>query len=198
MHNPHVPAKGCHGEMVIKTCGFSADIKEMKRNHRLVLAVLCLVLLLAAPAYGWSGRVYGVTDGDTISVLQDGRAVKIRLYGIDCPEKHQAFGMRARQFTSSLAFGKEVEVRPVDRDRYGRRIAWVYVGPRCLNEELLRAGFAWHFKRYSRDSHLAELELQARTARNGLWHDPEPTPPWEFRKTRNAKRPAIQTAAVSR
>lgn len=170
----------------------------MKRLQWATLPVLCIALLLSAPAYGWSGRVCGVTDGDTISVLQDGRAVKIRLYGIDCPEKHQAFGMRARQFTSSLAFGKEVEVRPVERDRYGRLIAWVYVGPRCLNEELLRAGFAWHFKRYSRDSHLAELELQARTAHSGLWRDSEPTPPWEFRKTRNGKRPAIHTAAASR
>ncbi len=118
----------------------------MKRNHRLILAVLCLVLLLAAPAFGWSGRVCGVTDGDTISVLQDGRAVKIRLYGIDCPEKHQAYGTRAHRFTSDFAFGKEVEVRPVDRDRYGRLIAWVYVGPRCLNEELIRAGFAVAFQ----------------------------------------------------
>jgi micrococcal nuclease len=186
------------GYTIIKTCRFSADNLGMKRLQWATLPVLCIALLLSAPAYGWSGRVCGVTDGDTISVLQDGRAVKLRLYGIDCPEKHQAFGMRARQFTSSLAFGKEVEVRPVDRDRYGRLIAWVYVGPRCLNEELLRAGFAWHFKRYSRDSHLAELELQARTARSGLWRDPEPTPPWEFRKTRNGKRPAIHTAAASR
>jgi micrococcal nuclease len=169
----------------------------MKRNHRVILAILCLALLLAAPAYGWSGRVCGVTDGDSLSVLQDGRAVKIRLYGIDCPEKHQAYGNRARRFTSDFAFGREVEVRPVDSDRYGRLIAWVYVGPRCLNEEILRAGFAWHFKRYSRDSHLAELELQARTARSGLWRDPEPTPPWEFRKARNGKRPAIRTAAAS-
>jgi micrococcal nuclease len=169
----------------------------MKRDHRLILPILCLALLLAAPAYGWSGRVCGVTDGDTISVLQDGRAVKIRLYGIDCPEKHQAYGKRAHRFTSDFAFGKDVEVRPVDRDRYGRLVAWVYVGARCLNEELLRAGFAWHFKRYSRDNHLAQLELQARTARSGLWRDPEPTPPWEFRKARNAKRPVVQTAAAA-
>ncbi len=170
----------------------------MTRNYRLIPAVLCLAVLLAVPAFGWSGRVCGVTDGDTISVLQDGRTVKIRLYGIDCPEKHQAYGNRAHRFTSEFAFGKEVEVRPVDRDRYGRLIAWVYVGPRCLNEELLRAGYAWHFRRYSRDRHLADIEMQARTARIGLWHDPLPVPPGEFRKARNGKRPVIQSAAASR
>jgi micrococcal nuclease len=170
----------------------------MKRNHRLIQAVLCLALLIAVPAHGWSGRVSAVADGDTLSVLQDGRAVKIRLYGIDCPEKHQAYGNRAHRFTSDFAFGKDVEVRPVDRDRYGRLIAWVYVGSRCLNEELLQAGYAWHFKRYSRDRHLAEIEMQARAARIGLWRDVEPIPPWEFRKTRNGKRAAIQTAAASR
>jgi endonuclease YncB( thermonuclease family) len=168
----------------------------MKRDHRLILSILCLALLLAAPAYGWYGRVSGVTDGDTLSVLQDGKSVKIRLYGIDCPEKHQAYGHGAHEFTSVFAFGKEVEVRPVDRDRYGRLVAWVYVGHRCLNEELLQAGFAWHFKRYSRDRHLAEIEMQARAARIGLWRDPHPVPPWEFRKARNGKRPIIHSVAA--
>jgi endonuclease YncB( thermonuclease family) len=168
----------------------------MKRDHRLILPILCLALLLAAPAYGWYGRVSGVTDGDTLSVLQEGKSIKIRLYGIDCPEKHQAYGHRAHEFTSDFAFGKEVEVRPVDRDRYGRLIAWVYVGGRCLNEELLQAGYAWHFKRYSRDRHLAEIEIQARTSRIGLWRDPQPVPPWEFRKARNGKQLVIQSAAV--
>ncbi len=170
----------------------------MKGYQKLILPVLCLALLLAAPAYGWSGRVSGVSDGDTLSVLQHGRAVKIRLYGIDCPEKHQAYGRQAHRFTSDLAFGREVEVHPVDLDRYGRLIAWVYVGPRCLNEELLRAGYAWHFKRYSRDRRLAELESNARAARAGLWGDPAPVPPWEFRKARNSKRPDIQSGAAPR
>ena len=157
---------------------------DMSRLLQLLCPVLLLVLL-AAPAHGWSGRVSGVADGDTISVLQEGRAVPIRLYGIDCPEKRQAFGRRAKEFTSRLAFGRLVEVQPVTRDRWGRTVAWVHVGEQCLNEEILRAGYAWHFKRYSQDVRLASLEWKARTARAGLWSEPAPVPPWEFRKTRN-------------
>lgn len=84
------------------------------------------------------------------------------------------------------------------RDRYGRIVAWVHVGGRCLNEEILRAGYAWHFKRFSRDRHLAELELQARAARSGLWGDPAPVAPWEFRKARSGIRTNLQTASASR
>ena len=156
---------------------------DMSRLLHLLCSVLLLVLL-AAPAHGWSGRVSGVADGDTISVLQEGRAVPIRLYGIDCPEKRQAFGRRAKEFTSRLAFGRLVEVQPVTRDRWGRTVAWVHVGEQCLNEEILRAGYAWHFKRYSQDVRLASLEWKARTARAGLWSEPAPVPPWEFRKSR--------------
>jgi micrococcal nuclease len=169
----------------------------MKGNPRLLLPILILLLFTALPAHGWSGRVSSVADGDTISVLHEGRTVKIRLYGIDCPEKHQAFGQKAKTFTSQLAFGKVVEVDPVTRDRYGRIVAWVHVGGHCLNEEILQAGYAWHFKRFSRDPRLAELELQARAARAGLWGDPSPVAPWEFRKLRNGKRTSLQTASAS-
>jgi len=170
----------------------------MRGIPRLFLTILILLFFSALPAHGWPGRVCGVADGDTISVLHEGRAVKIRLYGIDCPEKHQAFGQKAKTFTSQMAFGKLVEVDPVTRDRYGRIVARVHVGGRCLNEELLRAGYAWHFKRFSRDRHLAELELQARAARSGLWGDPAPVAPWEFRKARSGIRPNLQTASASR
>jgi endonuclease YncB( thermonuclease family) len=169
----------------------------MRGNPRLLLPILILLLFAALPAHGWSGRVCGVADGDTISVLHEGRAVKIRLYGIDCPEKHQAFGQKAKTFTSQLTFGRLVEVNPVTRDRYGRIVAWVHVGGRCLNEEILRAGYAWHFKQFSRDRHLAGLEEKARAARAGLWGDPAPVAPWEFRKSRNGKRPNMQTASAS-
>jgi micrococcal nuclease len=145
----------------------------------------------------WSGKVVGVSDGDTITVMHHGRGEKIRLYGIDCPEKRQAFGKRAKQFTSKMVFGKQVEVRPVDTDRYGRTIAWVYISGTSLNEELLRAGLAWHYKRYSSERHLAELENEARSAGTGLWSDPYTTAPWDFRRgkisvTRTGSQPAVQ------
>ena len=77
--------------------------------------------------------------------MHHGKGERIRLYGIDCPEKRQAFGKRAKQFTSNMVFGKVVEVRPVTMDRYGRTIAWVYVNGTCLNEALLKAGLACHY-----------------------------------------------------
>lgn len=153
----------------------------MKRPVAALVFVLTLPVLVWSQATLWQGKVVGVSDGDTITVLHDGKGEKIRLYGIDCPEKKQAFGKRAKQFTSDMVFGKVVEVRPVTTDRYGRTIAWVYIDGTCLNEELLKAGLAWHFKRYSSERHLGELETQARRQKAGLWSDPYPVPPWDFR-----------------
>jgi micrococcal nuclease len=95
----------------------------IKRPQRLTLLLLCLTLLLiptSSPA--WQGKLVGVTDGDTIQVLHNGKAEKVRLYGIDCPEKRQDFGTRARQFISEMVFGKTVEVESIDTDRDGRTV----------------------------------------------------------------------------
>jgi len=146
----------------------------------------------------WQGKVVGVSDGDTITVMHHGKGERIRLYGIDCPEKRQAFGKRAKQFTSSMVFGKHVSVKPITTDRYGRTIAWVYVNGTCLNEELLRAGLAWHYKKYSTERHLAELENEARAAKTGLWSDPHATPPWDFRRGKTSVTNARSQAAVER
>ena len=131
---------------------------------RLILS-LVFILTLSLPSWSqhttWIGKVVGVSDGDTITVMHDGMAEKIRLYGIDCPEKRQAFGKRAKQFTSNMVFGRIVEAEPIT-DRYGRTIAWIYFDRECLNEELLKVGLAWHYKRYSPEKHLAELETEAR------------------------------------
>jgi endonuclease YncB( thermonuclease family) len=99
-----------------------------------------------------------------------GKAERVRLYGIDCPERRQDFGTKARKFTSQMVFGKVVDLEPVERDRYGRTVAWVSVNGKSLNKELLRAGLAWWFKRYAPDRvDLAMLEKEARKAKNGLW-----------------------------
>ena len=114
----------------------------------------------------FSGRVVGISDGDTISVMHDGRAEKIRLYGIDAPEKGQAFGNRAKQFVSALAFGKEVKVEVKDQDRYGRTVADVILPDgRNLNREIVKAGFAWWYRKYApKDTELEALESEARQA----------------------------------
>jgi endonuclease YncB( thermonuclease family) len=145
------------------------------------LSVLFLVFIPSI-CLAWTGEVVGVADGDTITVLRDRTPVKIRLYGIDCPEKGgQAFGNKAKRFTSEMVFKKRVEVKPVTQVRYGRTVAWVYVDGKNLCEELIKAGLAWHYKKYSSDRNLSELEIQARNKRVGLWSDPKAVPPWEYR-----------------
>jgi micrococcal nuclease len=125
----------------------------------LVLAVLILRLTGSASAETFTGRVIGVTDGDTITVLRVSRPEVIRLRGIDAPERGQAYGERARQYTATLVFGKVVAVEAAGRDRYGRLLAEVRLPDgRSLSRELVRAGLAWWFQRYSRDPVLAALE----------------------------------------
>jgi len=152
--------------------------------------VVVLLLLLAAPAWGWSGKVVKVTDGDTITVLRESGAskdqVKIRLYGIDCPEKKQPFGAKAKDKTSELAALKVVEVEEIDRDRYGRTVGLVTLpGGVLLNEELVKVGLAWVYPQYCRKDFCRKwtaLQREARLSSDGLWNAPDPTPPWEWRK----------------
>ena len=142
---------------------------------------------LAAPEFSISGKVVGVSDGDTIKVLAPGKKlVKIRLYGVDSPESKQAYGQKAKQFTSDLVFAKTVRAEVKDTDKYGRTVAKVFFkdGPteRELNLELAKAGFAWWFSHFAPEGHEYELaEINARTHKLGLWADRKPTPPWEFR-----------------
>ena len=138
--------------------------------------------LLATEPFRFSARVIGVTDGDTITVLRDRRPVKIRLRGIDCPERGQAFGAAAKRFTSDLIFGRSVTVEQFSTDRYGRLVADVTVGGQDVSLALVRAGYAWHFTTYSHDPILTAAEQEARTARRGLWNDTHPVPPWVFRR----------------
>lgn len=135
------------------------------------------------------GKVVGVSDGDTITVLGPGNTqYKIRLSEIDAPEKSQAFGEKAKQFTSGLVFGKQVTVAIKETDRYGRSVADVFLPDgRNLNHELLRNGFAWWYKQYSKNPALGKLEAEARAAHKGLWADPRSQPPWDFRHRKRPK-----------
>ncbi len=116
-------------------------------------------------------------------MLHNGKGERIRLHGIDCPEKRQAFGNRAKQFTSGRVFGKTVTVTVMDVDRYGRTVGEVILPDgKVLNHELVRAGLAWWYRKYAPDDGtLAQLEADARAAKRGLWADAEPVPPWEWR-----------------
>ena len=137
-----------------------------------------------AIAQSITGKVIGVSDGDTIKVLYQDTQIKIRLYGIDAPEKNQDFGTKAKLFASHLVFGKDVTVRLIKKERYGRMIGevWLLDG-RSLNQELVKEGYAWWYKSFApKDKELERLQAEARTAKKGLWVQPNPVPPWEFRK----------------
>ena len=139
-----------------------------------------------AAGESFTGKVVNVTDGDTVVVLRAGNIQeKIRLAEIDCPEKSQAFGQRAKQFTLDKAAQKNVTVEVRDHDRYGRTVGEVFLPDgKSLNRELVRNGYAWWYRRYSKDESLGELEAQARTARRGLWSDQNAIAPWDWRKNR--------------
>ena len=149
---------------------------------RLALVAFILWSLPAAAQERFTGKVVAVADGDTISVLRDGRAVRVRLEGIDCPEKGQDFSQRAKQFTSDPTFGKEVTIDVRDVDRYRRLVARVYVAGKDVSVALVEAGLAWHYTRYLRDLEPAKAERAGRLAKQGLWALANPVPPWEFRR----------------
>lgn len=131
-----------------------------------------------------SGSVVAIADGDTFTLLTSNKEqVKVRLHGIDCPERRQDFGQVARQKLSELVFNKNVRIEKKDVDRYGRTIAIVYDEQnRCINEELLKAGLAWHYTAYDQNPEWAALERGAREKRLGLWSHNDPVAPWEWRK----------------
>ena len=158
-----------------------------RRNIKFILSLIifcCIPSLLYAQS--WEGKVISVSDGDTIKVIQDGKQVKIRLASIDCPEKGQPYGQAARKFTANLVAGKIVKVWQTDTDRYGRIVGFVFTNGVDVNKELLKAGMAWHYKQYSRNPEFAKLEFQARAKKIGLWADPDPVSPWEYRRQKRS------------
>jgi len=123
-------------------------------------------------------------DGDTIEVLHNQRPERIRLSGIDCPEKGQAYGNNAKIATSELVFGKDVTLQTHGYDKYKRTLADVLLPDgMSLNQEFVKQGWCWWFRKYAPgDTVLEQIEREAREERKGLWADPRPVPPWEWRK----------------
>lgn len=155
-----------------------------------LMSAFLVVLLSATAAFGYEAKVVAVTDGDTIKVLRNGEEIKIRLFGIDCPEKKQAFGQAARKQTAFYVANHIVEIDVVDQDRYGRTIGLVtFDGGKNLSEELVKSGYAWVYRQYCKRRPLCSdwvlLENDAMRNQRGLWVDHNPEPPWEWRKKKN-------------
>jgi endonuclease YncB( thermonuclease family) len=160
-------------------------------SARAALPLLLCTLLVAHPAHAEQrrGTVVGVADGDTLTLLDEQRQQhRIRLDGIDAPERSQPFGQRARQSLASLAHGREALAECPKTDKYGRSVCRVTVDGVDVGLEQVRRGLAWHYVRYAREQSpearvaYARAEQQARGDRSGLWSYRDPTPPWDYRR----------------
>jgi endonuclease YncB( thermonuclease family) len=175
----------------------------MSKAYCFVLAAILGAALTAGPASGrdFGGRVVGIQDGDTVTVLDaSNQQHRIRLAGIDAPEKAQAFGTSAKEHLARLAFGKHADLRCAKRDRYGREVCSLYVAGRDLGLEQVRSGHAWWFREYAREQSLEDrkvfesAENEAREARRGLWRDASPQAPWAWRRQARGADPAAARA----
>ncbi|HEX4886387.1 MAG TPA: thermonuclease family protein [Casimicrobiaceae bacterium] len=164
------------------------------RRHvaRAALA-LCTVALAAAGSAcaSLSGRVVAVHDGDTITVLAGRSEVRVRLAGIDAPERGQPHGTAARKALADRVAGRVVRVSERGRDAYGRTLGVVLAGAANVNGEQVRDGWAWVFRRFAHDPAWLDFEDEARRARRGLWRDADPVPPWTWREGEAARRDAL-------
>jgi micrococcal nuclease len=170
-------------------------IRRVLFNFMLLLGTVFLVTPAAAQTV--SGKVVGVSDGDSLTLLVQGnRQIKVRLEGIDAPETGQEFSRNSKEGLSRLVFGREISLRVTGKDRYERTLGVVFVGGVNANLALVRQGLAWHYKKYSDDQELAQAEIDARASRSGLWAGFEPMPPWEYRALKKRPQGIIGSATA--
>lgn len=155
----------------------------------IAVALFALLLPLAAAAAEWQGLIVGVADGDTLTLLDASKTQRrIRLDGIDAPERSQPYGQRARQSLASLAHGRAAQAHCPKTDRYGRAVCRVTVDGVDVGLEQIKRGLAWHYVRYANEQSVVErsayeqAERAARTSGAGLWSFRDPTPPWDYRR----------------
>ncbi len=155
------------------------------------ISLVSVFLFLAAPVHADQirGFVIGISDGDTLTVLDHNRQQhKIRLKGIDAPESHQAYGQKSKTALAALVFNKEILAECGKRDKYRREICTIIVDGQDVNLEQVNTGMAWWYRDYAREQSQQDredyeiAEFNARIRRLGLWADQNPVPPWEWRK----------------
>ena len=177
--NPFKPAKR-------RGRGRSKTVMGRLLRGRSVWSLLLAAAVALGAFYWGQGKVVGVADGDTVTVLTETGPLKVRLYGIDCPEQGQNFGAQASDFVSDLVLFKEVKLQVMNTDRYGRSVAVLALPDgQVVNEALLEAGLAWVYPDYCKDPRCAYWlvkETKARVAGRGLWSEKSPLPPWQWRR----------------
>jgi endonuclease YncB( thermonuclease family) len=166
---------------------------------RVTLLLALLITHCLAQANTLTGRVVRVTDGDTIVVLDSANTQhKIRLSGIDTPERGQAYGTKSKDHLSDSVAGKFVVVEYSKRDRYERILGKVLLGDEDINLEQIETGLAWHYKKYQSEQTTADrvkysnAEREARIERRGLWHEDIPVPPWDYRQAKRKQMKAME------
>lgn len=161
--------------------------------YHIIAICFCSLFGFLLPAFAWQGTVISVHDGDSMRVQRaDGAVVRIRIYGIDCPEIGQPYGKEARDLTRGLLLGKTVEVTPAQKSKsYGRQVASIMQadGVRLLQDALMESGLAWVDGRYCKQEvcnawRQMQQEAKGATPPRGLWADPSPVPPWQWRRMR--------------
>ena len=141
-----------------------------------------LVLLITFQCNAFDAKVITVSDGDTIQVINQSLKIKVRLAGIDTPELRQMYGYEAKDILSEKILNKIVTIKGISKDRYGRLIGDIFLNDRWINFELVKEGFAWHYKKYSADIKLSEAEKEAKARGIGIWSQINPIAPWDYRK----------------
>ncbi|MBF0193496.1 MAG: thermonuclease family protein [Magnetococcales bacterium] len=150
----------------------------------LLLVLLVLVYPQTTLAYGeWRGQVVWVQDGDSLIIKKGSKNIRVRLQGIDAPEKGQPFAQKAKYAAIKMAKNRNVRVMVKERDKYGRTVAKVILPDgRNLSYTMVEKGLAWRHVRYGKDPHLKTLETKARKKGVGIWADKKPTPPWVWKR----------------
>lgn len=167
---------------------------KLEKFVRIALSLILFVSLAFAED-SLHGKVVGIADGDTITLRSNDSTYRIRLHGIDAPEKQQPFGTASKKFLSNLIFGESVEVSVKGRDKYDRVIGTILYADKNINRDLVHQGYAWWYRKYApNDEVLAKLESQARAKKRGLWRDSNPIAPWQWR--RGARNDLRQTIAI--
>jgi len=160
-------------------------------NSKMKYLFISLIFFLAFLTQSWFSsqsneflRVVGVKDGDTVVLLTAAKEeITVRLSEIDAPERKQAFGTVSRTFLSNLIFGKEVKLEKLGKDRYGRTLGFIYLrNGTNVNVEMVKNGMAWQYEKYSKSVVLKKAQASAKSMKAGLWRDPYPVAPWEFRR----------------
>lgn len=167
------------------------EFKKLKMNIRFRFILLFFLWFITLETISQKNafnpnqtyKVIGIVDGDTYDILVDNQSVRIRVDGIDAPEKGMPYSKVSKKYLSQLCYGKFITIKKTSDDGRGRWVCRGYTPDGLdISEEMIRAGLAWHYKKYSSDSRLAALEIEARSKKKGLWAEPNPIAPWEIRK----------------